>query len=101
MVFASFDGEVAVGLAGLLTSVPGAPGEIMMVYLRRSHRGSGRAAALIAACEARAREAGLTALRLRVAWDNARALGAYCRAGFAVRAEEEGGGTLVLEKALD
>lgn len=96
--FASFDEDQPVGLIGLM---PGdGEGEVVMVYLRASHRGSGRSAALMSAVVAEARSLGLASLRLRAARDNARGIGFYLREGFREAGEEDSGATLVMRRLL-
>lgn len=85
-VFASFDGIEPVGLMGLLCEANprlAHRGMMVMVYLRESHRGRGRAEALLAALEAEAQKSGLRQIELHAAAENTRALRFYQRMGFA------------------
>lgn len=84
-VFASFDGSTPVGLIGLIPEVRprmAHRGHVVMVYLRASHRGSGRAGALMAAAEAEARRLGLRQIELDTSSDNPIALRFYGKCGF-------------------
>ena len=85
-VFASFDGAEAVGMMGL-TPQGGVKmahrAHVGLVYLRRAYRGQGRAEAMLAAVEARARGMGVWQLELTVAAQNPVALRFYERMGFA------------------
>ncbi|MFT4717156.1 MAG: RimJ/RimL family protein N-acetyltransferase [Paracoccaceae bacterium] len=84
-VFVSFDGDDPVGIMGIMPFEPAKMthrSTIILVYLRKSHRGQGRAEALIRAVEDFARTKGLRQLELTVLTENPTAMRFYERMGY-------------------
>lgn len=70
--------------AGIVAAVPEAPGEVQLVamYVRPAHRGTGAAEGLVGAVAAHARQAGARRVTLWVADGNEAARRLYARCGF-------------------
>lgn len=84
-VFVAFLGDEPVGLAGLMRQRPSKMAHrasIVMVYVRKSQRGTGVADHLIEAVIDEARDMGIVQLELSVAADNRPAVRFYERMGF-------------------
>jgi RimJ/RimL family protein N-acetyltransferase len=93
-VFAAFDDAEPVGLMGLMrqrSSKMAHRATIIMVYVRRDHRGRGLAAALLEALTNHAREIGIRQLELAVSCENPAAIRFYEREGFAAIGRIPGG----------
>lgn len=85
-VFVAFQGDEPVGLAGLLrqrSSKMVHRATIVMVYVRKSLRGTGLAGGLLTALADHAREIGVRQLELTVSAENPAAIRFYQREGFA------------------
>lgn len=84
-VFAAFENGEPVGLMGIIrqqSSKMAHRATIVMVYLRRSARGTGLATQLLAAATEHARAGGIRQLELAVSVENPAALRFYEKAGF-------------------
>jgi len=83
-MFLAFDGAECVGLAGGVEDSLGADRQLVSMWVAPEHRGSGVAAALVAAVLAWAEGSGARTVGLWVTRDNHRARRFYERAGFTV-----------------
>jgi GNAT superfamily N-acetyltransferase len=84
-VFVAFQDGEPIGLIGLLREAPARSAhraQIVMVYVRKSLRGSGVARDLLNTVESYARDIGVTQLELTVNAENPVATGFYLREGF-------------------
>lgn len=84
-VFVAFQDGEPIGLIGLLREAPARSAhraQIVMVYVRKSLRGSGVARDLLTTVESYARGIGVTQLELTVSIENPVAIGFYLREGF-------------------
>jgi ribosomal protein S18 acetylase RimI-like enzyme len=84
-VFVSFDGTDPVGIMGIMPFTPSKMahrGTIVLVYLRKSYRGQGRAETLLRALESHAKQKGLRQLELEVLAENPTAIRFYERMGY-------------------
>ena len=85
-VFVDFDGDEPVGIAGLLrhsAAKMAHRAHVIMVFVRPSHRGQGRAEALMDHARDHAKGMGLRMLELSVSAENPAAIRFYERMGFA------------------
>lgn len=98
-VICAFDGEVAVGIMGLLPDDPEL--ELVMVYLRVGLRGKGLAERMLNRLVDLARSRGAQRLVLRAASGNAPAIRFYQKVGFRLMADSpEDDGDLRMELPL-
>jgi RimJ/RimL family protein N-acetyltransferase len=84
-VFVSFDGDDPVGIMGIIPFSPSKMahrGTIALVYLRKSHRGQGRAEALFCTLENHAKQIGLRQLEVGAFVENHIAIRFYERMGY-------------------
>lgn len=84
-VFVAFDGDRPIGLMGLMrerSSKMAHRATIVMVYVRKSHRGTGVSSKLLDELIAHARENGIRQLELAVSVENPAALAFYSSEGF-------------------
>ncbi|NNU48311.1 GNAT family N-acetyltransferase [Rhizobium sp. WYCCWR 11279] len=100
-VFIAFQGDEPVGITGLVRQRPSKMAHratIIMVYVRRSMRGTGLAGKLLSAVADHARDIGILQLELFVSAENPAAIRFYQREGFSEIGRIPGG---VLEEGRE